>query len=330
MHYALCEYFTDPLIRASSLGTLFLGASSGLIGGLLILRRASLMAETMSHASYPGLMLGVLVLASFGYNVRDVNSLWQIDAMAFVGAACGAMLGLGFYSWLLRLRVPNDSALCWVLSSFLGLGVLMASRLQFMAPRLYQRAQSFLYGQASTLVDWHVVFFAGLWLVTLISVWLFFRAFLVAHFDPTFAKTQHYYPRALRVWLHLLTIALMVTGIRGGGVLVMSALLVAPAITARLLTYRLSYMLVLSMLLGALTAFVGNAASLEVDFSYMDAHEPGILPTGPSIALVGCAMAWIACFFAPQQGVIAKLWRRQKLRAQWKRKLYLTEQIHHE
>lgn len=313
------DYFLDPTLRASTWGCVLLGASSGLLGSLLTLRHACLMAETMSHASYPGLMLAVLVMSFFPFSSGSVDLIWLIDLVAILGACLGSLVGIYFYSWMLKRNIKSDSALCWVLSSFLGLGVLMASRLQIHAPRLYQRAQGFLYGQAATLSDFHVAFFLVLLILTCLTLFLAFRSIKIGHFDPLFAKTQNLYPKPLRIWVYILTVTVVVIGIRAGGVLVMSALLVAPAVSAKFLSHSFLRMLLVAFFLGALMGYFGNMASLELDSLAQGHLEAGqsLLPTGPAIALLGFFSTLGFILLAPGKGALSKFTQLRKQRLIW-------------
>lgn len=323
MSHSLWSYFTDPLLYASTWGCLILGLGCGLVGTVLFLKRSSLMGETLSHASYPGLMMSVLGLTFFP-SLSGLTQGWYVDLVALIGAWATSGLGVLVHSRLVKAKVSSDAALCWVLSSFLGIGVLMASKLQFSSPRLYYKAQVFLYGQAATLSDQHLWMFGILVLGLTLIVTIFFRPLWLQCFDREYAQCLGFRSLAFRVTLQLFLTALIVAGLRAGGVLVMAALLVAPAVAARWWSRSFLQMLKLSALLGALIGVLGNILSLEVEMLLVKYKLPieHVLPTGPAIVLVGCVVALVSVFIAPERGF---LWKRQQ-RAQLKQKWLLELQ----
>ena len=137
-------YFTDPVLQAPTIGSILMCLSSALIGVIVFLRRRSLLGEALSHASYPGVVISVFVTAHFFPSAYDA-----LASIVLMGAFCTSAAGL----WLIEkmenhLKVKNDAALCFVLSLFFGIGVLIASRLQFSHALWYKTVQVFLFGQA--------------------------------------------------------------------------------------------------------------------------------------------------------------------------------------
>lgn len=329
MSYSFWAYFSDPVLYASTWGCLILGLGCGLVGTLLFLKRASLMGETLSHASYPGLMLSVFSLSLFPVSGSLLTG-WVVDIIALIGAWITSGLGVLLHSRLVRAKVSSDAALCWVLSSFLGIGVLIASKLQFSSPRLYHRAQVFLYGQAATLSDPHLWLFVALVSLTILMMIVFYRPLLLQSFDREYATCLGFRPVAFRISVQLVTTALIVAGLRAGGVLVMAALLVAPAVAARAWSRSFKQMLVLSAVIGAITGVLGNVLSLEVEYALKTMGIPveHVLPTGPAIVIVGCALALISVLIAPQRGLLSKVRRNRQLKKRWIEQLKVASKKH--
>ena len=145
----MLQFFLDPVLRAPTLGTMLMGLASGMIGCLVFLRRRSLLGEALSHAAYPGVVISVAI-ASFLFPFSEKGALLSI----LIGALIASLLGLFAIDLLeKRLNVKSDAALCFVLSTFFGVGVLIASRLQMTHPLWFQQIQVFLFGQAATMVD---------------------------------------------------------------------------------------------------------------------------------------------------------------------------------
>lgn len=259
--------------------------SASLIGVIAYIRRRSLVSETLSHATYPGIVLGACI-ATF-----DVSML--------IGAFVSALAAL----WLVhamqtRLKLSSDAVLCAVLVTFLGLGVLIASHLQFSNPKLYSKVQVFLFGQAATLMDVHIVMYAALAAVVILFLAFHFHSLKAINFDRLFSQSI-----GLKIkWIDTLTLILLalavVIGIRSVGVVLISGMLVAPAIAARKLTHKLSIMLIIAGGIGMISGFVGTWLSIEMRSLH--------LPTGPLIVAVASLICMLTMLFSKEQGLIAR------------------------
>src|SRR5262245_19449632 len=111
--------FHDPAVRTAAAGIVLLAISSGTLGCFVVLRRMSLLGDSLGHAVLPGVCLGFLV-------TWTKNPLW-----IFVGAVGAALLA----SWLMALiqrhsRLKSDVAMGLVLSGFFGMAIMILTRLQ--------------------------------------------------------------------------------------------------------------------------------------------------------------------------------------------------------
>ena len=141
------HYFTDPVLQAPTIGSMLMCLSSAFVGVIVFLKKRSLLGEALSHATYPGVVLSVLFMATFFPLASD-----EVAIAILVGAFLTCFLGLLLIEVLEnKFRVKNDAALCFVLSVFFGVGVLVASRIQFTHALWYKTVQIFLYGQAATM-----------------------------------------------------------------------------------------------------------------------------------------------------------------------------------
>ncbi len=301
--FLIWQFLTDPLLRGPLLGSLSLGVSSGIIGGFMYLKRQNLIAETLSHTAYPGvaLALSALALAPIGYEARFGA------AAATIGALAISWVGLYWLRTLERRRVRQDAALCWVLSASMGIGVLIASRLQNLRPGLYQQVQNSLYGQSATITDDQSILMA-LFALSCIAFTLGLRKELLAlFFDGQFARVAGLHTRKIEVFVALFTSVAVIIGIRGGGIVLTTGLMVAPVAAARPLTDRFLSLIALSALFGALSALGGIAVSIWL--------EPILglsVPAGPVMVLLGGAFALLMLMFSPKSGLIPRLWRRRE------------------
>lgn len=305
----LFSYFVDPILRAPTLGSMLMCLTAGLVGVVVFLRKQSLVGEALSHAAYPGVMIGALA-ASFLPLQSKTDTL--ISLFILIGAFFSALAGLWVIQFLERtFKVPSDAALCFVLSSFFSVGILIASEMQFSLTSLYKQSQIYLYGQAATMTDIHIFIYGALACLVLAIIFIFYKELQTIIFDRQFAKTIGIQTRPIDILLFILIVLAVIIGIRSVGVILMSAMLIAPAVAARQFTNRLSVLLALSALFGMTSGLLGNYFSIELAH-YLQVAYPThyiTLPTGPMIVLVSTFIAIVSLLFAPERGLLLRLVR---------------------
>ncbi|MEM8727885.1 MAG: iron chelate uptake ABC transporter family permease subunit [Chlamydiota bacterium] len=300
----LFDFFTDPLYRAPFIGSMLMCLSAALMGALMFVKRGSLLGETLSHATYPGVMFGALAGALF----FDPASPLSI-AVVLGGAFLFAYFGLEVIERLkVRFRLHFDAVLCLVLSVSLGLGVVCASRIQFTDPLRYQQSQVFIYGQAATMTDIHILIYGVLSLTVVLFVLYRFREMELVFFDTLFGTTIGLNVQRSFRGVSLLLILSIIVGIRSVGVVLMAGMLIAPAAAARSFTDRLSHFLVLSGLFGLLSGFGGNYLSVKLSAQGL------VYPTGPMILLFAVSITLLSLLFALKRGAVSRLVRISRFR----------------
>jgi manganese/zinc/iron transport system permease protein len=308
MGYSFLDFFTDPVLQPSMLATIFMALSSSLVGTVVFIQKRSLISETLAHASYPGVTVGALILSFF---IPAHSELFSILILVF--AFFFAVLALALTEWMQRNgKQSPDAALCFTLSSFFGVGILIASKLQSTSALFYKQAQLFLYGQAATLLDVHVFIYMVLWLVLVGALILFFRPLCVSLFDRPFAASIGLSLRSVDVFLTVSIALATVIGIRSVGVVMMAGMMVAPALAARLWTKRILSMLALASIFGVISAVAGCYLSVMLPL-WKEASSLS-LPTGPMILLVAAAIAFFSMLFAVEQGALTRWLRVQFFR----------------
>ena len=300
------NYFTDPILRAPMMGSLFMGLMASLIGVLTFLRKRSLLAESLSHASYPGAVFA-LMFSAFFFPSAEPSSV-----VILIGAFLLALLGLFAINKIHKKgKVKNDAALCLILSGFFGVGLTFASLLQWTHPLWYKKIQLYLFGQTATLTDPHIFFYGGLAFLILLFITVFFRPIQAIYLDKKYAETLGLKVSLIEYCTTFFLVFSVVSGIRCVGIVLMSGMLIAPPLAARQWTDRLSTMLILSAFFGMASAFLGNVLSYE-----WIPHFAGNVsfPTGPSIILFASFFAFFSLFFAPKRGVLFRLGRILKFK----------------
>jgi manganese/zinc/iron transport system permease protein len=306
---SLFSFFTDPILRAPTIGCMFMCLAASLMGVIVFLRKQSLIGEALSHAAYPGVILGVIVAGILSLHESEELLL---SLMVLTGAFLTALLGIwAIHALERRMKVSSDAALCFVLSTFFGVGLTLASEVQFSFTTLYKQSLTYLYGQAATMTDIHIFIYGILAFVVLIFIFFFYKELQIITFDRQYAKSLGIHAKFIDTLLLFLVALAVIIGIRSVGVILMSAMLIAPAVAARQFTNRLYILFILAALFGTSSGFLGNYFSVQLTETFSLTYPSAriILPTGPMIVLVATTICICSLLFAPERGLLVRIWR---------------------
>lgn len=293
----MIDFFTNPVVRTSLLGTICMAIASSLVGSLVLLKKRSLIGETLSHAAFPGILVGVFI-------VSDGMFLSMT-----LGGFVFALLGLGAVHWMeTRMRVKSDAALTFVLAAFMGWGILLASIVQKSHPMGYRQSLLYLYGQAATMTLDQALLYASFAALLILFLTLFYPRLKLLQFDATFAHSLGFRYKPLQSITFLLIVCAIILGIRSVGVVLMAGMLIGPAVAAKPWSHKFSTLLVLSSLFGLLSALIGNFLSYHLSSAQFS------LPTGPMILLTSSSLCILSLLIAPRSGLLIRLIRMQIFR----------------
>jgi manganese/zinc/iron transport system permease protein len=254
-----------------SLGAAMLGAAAGATGAFLILRRRALMSDAMAHATLPGIGLAFLVMVAFGGDGRFLPGL-------MLGAALTAALGLVAVQLLSR-RIHEDAATGAVLASFYGAGVVILTLIQGLGSGRPAGLETVLLGSTAGMLRADAVVIGLGGLLVMSALWLLRRPLAMVAFDPVHAALSGINPVRMDAALMGLVLAVVLVGLNVTGLILIVALLVTPAVTARLWSSTVAGTATLSAALGAACGYFGAAISAGV----------ADLPTGPVIVLLAAS-----------------------------------------
>jgi len=278
-------------LQLVAFGSATLGVVSGALGSFAVLRKQSLMGDAVSHAALPGVMLVFL--------------LWQTKeplALVLGAAAAGWCCTLLVLRITQTTRIPPDTVLCGAMSVFFGAGVLLQTYIQKAGVGGASQAglDRFIIGNAALLLQRDVELMLVLGAATLAVMLLFWKEFKLLSFDPAFAASIGRPTRMFDILLTTLLVIAIVIGLQSVGVVLMSAMVVAPGVAARQFTHKLGRMVALAAFFGGASGVAGTLIS--------DALEG--VPTGPAIVLCATAIVVAALLFAPERGLLSR-WRRR-------------------
>jgi manganese/zinc/iron transport system permease protein len=286
MSSLLYDMVFDYTIRNVTLGSLVLGTVSGALGTFALLRKQSLLGDSISHASLPGVALAFLLTLS------------KAPFVMLLGAAIAGWLGTLVILLIVRhTRIDNDGAQGIILSVFFGFGLVLLTYIQKLPTASQAGLDKFLFGQAATLMAEDVLAMCIVGGIALTLMFLFWKEIKLMTFDPTFGESLGFSRRFVDILVTTLIVLAIVIGLQTVGVVLMSAMIVAPAASARQWTDRTGVMVFLSALFGALSGVIGSLISSSIEK----------LPTGPVIVLVITAIMVFSLLFSPHRGMLNSL-----------------------
>lgn len=283
----------DYTFQTVAFGSAILGLISGILGSFAVLRKQSLLGDGVSHAALPGVVMAFVLTGSKNTEILLLGALLS-----------GLMATLFIISIVKHTRIKFDSALALVMSVFFGLGLVLLTYVQKIPNSNQAGLKRFIFGQASTLLqrDVHFMIICGVILLTL-SI-LFWKEFKLFIFDSEYAQSLGFPVHKLNILLSFMIVMAIIIGLQTVGVILMSAMLIAPAVAARQWTNRFWIMVMLSAFFGAVSGIFGTIASSLVPK----------LPTGPAIVVCISCIVIISVLSAPNRGIIPKLLHRKSLK----------------
>jgi manganese/iron transport system permease protein len=268
----LIDPFALPFMQRALVELVLLGLLGGVVGVYVVLRKLAFVGDALSHTVFPG----VVVAGLLGQPL-----------------ALGALLAGVLTAVLLTLlsahhRISEDSALAVLLTGFFAVGVVLVSRQRgYTADLTTYLFGRVLYVDAAQIVETAVVAVVVLGLLAALHKELLLRAF-----DPTGAAAAGYRVVRLDLLLNLLLMLVVVAAVQAVGTVLVIALVLVPAATARLLSDRLPVILVLSVVLGVAAGYLGLVGSYEASV-----HHGARLASGASVVVVLVA-AYLLAFLA--------------------------------
>ena len=281
MMEGITYFFTDPIAQKVIMGIAIIGAVSGVVGTFSFLRKKTLIADAISHSVLPGICLGFMfagtkdpIVLLTGALVIGWISVWLIDYLSST------------------TKLSADTAIALVSTLFFAIGSVLLSVISKSQNAEQTGLKNFLFGKAATMTTFDVEVFTVVSIAIFVLVILFFKPFQLVCFNHEFAKSIGVKVKRMEFLLSTLTVMTVAIGIQAVGVVLMSALLIAPAASARYWTNRLPIMIFLAALFGTFSSVIG------VMLSTMKNN----MPTGPWIVFSLFTFTLFTLLFAPHKG----------------------------
>ncbi|OHV27208.1 MULTISPECIES: metal ABC transporter permease [Parafrankia] len=237
--------FERPFMYRALLEVLLLGTLSAVVGVLVLLRRLAFLTDALTHAVFPGVVIGFLIAGDSGI----------VPGALLVAVAAAA----GFTALVSTRRVTEDAAMAMLLTGCFAVGVVLVSRRESYTSDL----TAFLFGRLLTVDSTDITVTAVTAAVALAVLALIHKELLLRAFDPEGARAAGYPVWLLDLVLNLVIALVVVAAVRAVGTVLVIALIVIPAAAARLLSDRLVVIVLASIGLGVLGGWLGLVASYE-------------------------------------------------------------------
>lgn len=283
--------------RLVVLGVAFLGATAGLVGSFLLLRKQSLLGDALSHATLPGIGIAFALMSASGFTGKSLPGL-------LIGATITGLFGVLLVLAIRKTtRLKDDAAMGIVLSVFFGLGVAILKMVERLPGQSAAGLDGFIYGKTASMVWSDFVLIAIILVITTAVTIALLKELTLLCFDANFASTQGWPVLWLDIILMALVTAVTVVGLQAVGLILIIAFLITPPTAARFWTNRLGWMLFLSSTIGAISGWLG----VSISALYSN------LPAGAIIVISAATIFLFSMIFGTARGVLPRYLRHLKL-----------------
>lgn len=278
-----------------AIGTMLLAMATGIVGTISILKGQSLIGDAVGHASLPGIILAFMISG------RKSSLILMLGAIV---AGIVAFILIQIISE--GSKIEADTAMAVILSAMFGMGMVLKSYIQ--GNQKIQGASqsglaSYIFGQAAYILREDVYIILAVSVISLALFIVFYKEIKVYVFDMVYAYTIGINSRLTSLLIMIITMILIAAGLKAVGAILISSMLITPAVTGLQWSKSYEKVLVIAAVTGALSAFIGTFISSAVKgFS-----------TGPSIILIMSVIALFSVLFAPR-GIVRMLLNIRKMR----------------
>ena len=278
-----------------AIGTMLLAMATGIVGTISILKGQSLIGDAVGHASLPGIILAFMISGR------------KSSIILIIGAIVAGVIAFVLIQAITEgSKIEADTAMAVILSAMFGLGLVFKSYIQ--GNSKYQGASqsglaSYIFGQAAYILKEDVYIILTVSIISLVLFIIFYKEIKVYVFDTVYAYTIGIHSRLLSLLIMIITMILIAAGLKAVGAILISSMLITPAVTGLQWSKSYEKVLLIAAATGAVSAFFGTfISSVFTGFS-----------TGPSIILIMSLIALLSVLFAPR-GIVRLGLKRRKMR----------------
>jgi len=255
----MLEIIQFPFMQRALLAGILLAVLLSLLGVFVVLRRMSFFADGIAHASLAGVAVGIIfsvspLVVALPLTVIFATVIWWIERSGILSA---------------------DTIIGIIFTSGMALGVLLLSLQPGYQPELI----SFLFGNILAIQSAELWMVLGIGLVAVLFIFTNLRGLVLFSLDPDTAHVSGIKTNYIHFALYVLLALSVVLGIKVLGIILVSALLIIPVASAKLVSCSFKQLVILSIIFSECTVLAGIVVSYYLD-----------TPTGPTIVLVGTVL----------------------------------------
>jgi zinc transport system permease protein len=259
----ILDYLKYGFIQRALLAGCFVGLLCSVLGVLLVLRRLSLIGDGLAHVTFGSVALGL---------VFKVYPL-------YISIPVVMLSSVGILKLMEKARIYGDAAIGVVSALGIAGGVILASVAGGFNVDLF----SYLFGNILAISDTEVMISIVLSLLVLLLIYVYYHEIFSITFDEEFARASGINTKKINAMLVLLAAVTVVLAMNVVGILLVSALLILPAVTALQLARGFRNTLVIAGLTAVCSVVAGIFSSLMLN-----------LPTGAAIVMVNLLLFLVA------------------------------------
>ena len=280
----------DYPVMITLIGASLIGLTSGIISCYAVLKEQSLLGDAIAHAALPGLCIAFLLTLS------------KHPLILLIGAITAGLIGTLFITAIIRKSIlKEDTALGIILSVFFGFGTLLLTMIQKVPTARQSGLDTYLFGNAASMLYSDVIVMGILSGIIMITTLLFWKEFKSMIFDRGHFESQGFSAVKYDIIMIFLTVITIIIGLQTVGVILMSAMIIAPATAAKLWTNQLKYTMISAIIFAIVSCISGVLFSSSL-------HR---IPTGPSIVICISLIVIISLIISPK-GILTQ-WIQKKL-----------------
>jgi len=285
----------DSIILLPLVGSIIVSIGTAIVGTFSYLRKESLLGDALAHSVLPGICIAFIVFES------------KHPLILFSGALVFAFIS----QWIITFvsnnsKLKKETVLGVVLSVFFGFGIFLLTIIQHSGSGSQSGLDKFLFGKASTISYDDVSIYLVITISIVVLSILFFKELLASSFDSIFSKTIYGSTTITDIINSVMVVFVIVSGIQTAGIILVSALLITPAVIARCWTNSAKTMIYLACISSILCSVIGVLLS---------AYIPKV-PTGPIIVFCLSIVFFASITFAPKSFLWKRLFFAKKMH--WK------------
>jgi ABC-type Mn2+/Zn2+ transport system permease subunit/Mn-dependent DtxR family transcriptional regulator len=241
-----------------------------------------LIGDALSHAILPGIFVSFLLV---GYSTIGF----------FTGSVIAGLLTAVAITWIQQnVSTKNDAAIGIVFTAMFSIGVIGISWIS-QEKGAHLDLKDFLFGNVLGISTEDLIITAVVLVYTVVSVIVFFRYLFITTFQATIAQTMGISVKTIHYFLMLLLSFAVVSALRSVGVILVVAMLITPASTALLLSNRLQKVMVISAIIGLVSAVMGMILAIIFNTT-----------PGPVMVIFVTLLFLIVAIIAPEKGFLPK------------------------